>query len=472
MAERAGLRATPTCRPHRPSTSSPPPLTLRSRQRAHVSPPTRPPRVRTHPSTPPIHPPTAGSHPPSPLSAPRSLRPVAPPRSDEHRKATWRRGRDSNPRYGCPYTRFPSVLLRPLGHLSAHHEICFRGENLATSDTLRPTGTAGPPALHPETLSTAGDPGHFSRPARRAPAGAPPSPGSCAPLRERDHAQKGNLAERVGLRATPTCRPHRPSTSSPPPLTLRSRQRAHVSPPTRPPRVRTHPHTPPIHPPIVGSHPTLSARLPTATSFSPRPAAPSDRLLQLAERVGLRATPTCRPHRPSTSSPPPLTLRSRQRAHVSPPTRPPRVRTHPHTPPIHPPIVGSHPTLSARLPTATSFSPRPAAPSDRLIQLAERVGFEPTDPRGVNGFRDRPDRPLRHLSAPGRQVYPPPRHGATVRKRSRKAAWARAEVSSPNSTRPGVCRAPQQRTSQDASCRSARPRATARTNRPSRRCRR
>ena len=384
MAERAGLRATPACRPHRPSTSSPPPLTLRSRQRAHVSPPTRPPRVRTHPSTPPIHPPTAGSHPPSPLSAPRSLRPVAPPRSDEHRKATWRRGRDSNPRYGCPYTRFPSVLLRPLGHLSAHHEICFRGENLATSDTLRPTGTAGPPALHPETLSTAGDPGHFSRPARRAPAGAPPSPGSCAPLRERDHAQKGNLAERVGL----------------------------------------------------------------------------------------RATPTCRPHRPSTSSPPPLTLRSRQRAHVSPPTRPPRVRTHPHTPPIHPPTVGSHPTLSARLPTATSFSPRPAAPSDRLIQLAERVGFEPTDPRGVNGFRDRPDRPLRHLSAPGRQVYPPPRHGATVRKRSRKAAWARAEVSSPNSTRPGVCRAPQQRTSQDASCRSARPRATARTNRPSRRCRR
>ena len=30
----------------------------------------------------------------------------------------WRRGRDSNPRYGSPYTRFPSVLLKPLGHLS------------------------------------------------------------------------------------------------------------------------------------------------------------------------------------------------------------------------------------------------------------------------------------------------------------------------------------------------------------------
>jgi hypothetical protein len=30
----------------------------------------------------------------------------------------WRRGRDSNPRYGFPYTRFPSERLKPLGHLS------------------------------------------------------------------------------------------------------------------------------------------------------------------------------------------------------------------------------------------------------------------------------------------------------------------------------------------------------------------
>jgi site-specific DNA recombinase len=30
----------------------------------------------------------------------------------------WRRGRDSNPRYGCPYTRSPGVRLRPLGHPS------------------------------------------------------------------------------------------------------------------------------------------------------------------------------------------------------------------------------------------------------------------------------------------------------------------------------------------------------------------
>ena len=35
-----------------------------------------------------------------------------------------------------------------------------------------------------------------------------------------------------------------------------------------------------------------------------------------------------------------------------------------------------------------------------VYNLAERVGFEPTVARkGHNGFRDRPDRPLRHLSA-------------------------------------------------------------------------
>ena len=34
-------------------------------------------------------------------------------------------------------------------------------------------------------------------------------------------------------------------------------------------------------------------------------------------------------------------------------------------------------------------------------KLAERVGFEPTVPRRYNGFRDRPDRPLRHLSSIG-----------------------------------------------------------------------
>ena len=35
---------------------------------------------------------------------------------DQHIK--WRRERDSNPRYSCLHTRFPSVLFKPLRHLS------------------------------------------------------------------------------------------------------------------------------------------------------------------------------------------------------------------------------------------------------------------------------------------------------------------------------------------------------------------
>src|SRR5271154_2004174 len=34
-------------------------------------------------------------------------------------KKEWRRGWDLNPRLSFPNTRFPSVLLKPLGHLSA-----------------------------------------------------------------------------------------------------------------------------------------------------------------------------------------------------------------------------------------------------------------------------------------------------------------------------------------------------------------
>ena len=37
----------------------------------------------------------------------------------------WRRERDSNPRYSFPYTRFPGVLLQPLGHLSVFHTLCI-----------------------------------------------------------------------------------------------------------------------------------------------------------------------------------------------------------------------------------------------------------------------------------------------------------------------------------------------------------
>ena len=39
------------------------------------------------------------------------------------RFCTWRRGWDSNPRLSFPNTRFPSVLLKPLGHLSGKNRV-------------------------------------------------------------------------------------------------------------------------------------------------------------------------------------------------------------------------------------------------------------------------------------------------------------------------------------------------------------
>ena len=59
--------------------------------------------------------------PPLKTSGPRSARPKKKPplRATIPRKVSfWRREQDSNLRYDCSHTRFPSVRLQPLGHLS------------------------------------------------------------------------------------------------------------------------------------------------------------------------------------------------------------------------------------------------------------------------------------------------------------------------------------------------------------------
>ncbi len=53
--------------------------------------------------------------------------------------------------------------------------------------------------------------------------------------------------------------------------------------------------------------------------------------------------------------------------------------------------VGSHPLVfTEKLSQDTHCTP--------WLSFAEREGFEPTVRKAYNGFRDRPDRPLRHLS--------------------------------------------------------------------------
>ena len=39
------------------------------------------------------------------------------------RTVIWRRGRDSNPRYGCPYAAFRVRCFQPLSHLSAGRQV-------------------------------------------------------------------------------------------------------------------------------------------------------------------------------------------------------------------------------------------------------------------------------------------------------------------------------------------------------------
>src|SRR5437870_8965547 len=56
--------------------------------------------------------------------------------------SSWRREWDSNPRYGFPYTRFPSVRLQPLGHLS-------HGGSAAGSEFAE--AIAGASSIHPAT---------------------------------------------------------------------------------------------------------------------------------------------------------------------------------------------------------------------------------------------------------------------------------------------------------------------------------
>ena len=56
----------------------------------------------------------------------------------------WRRGWDSNPRYGCPYTAFPVPHLRPLGHPSASLSLLQVRSNWRRGEDLNPRGTCAP----------------------------------------------------------------------------------------------------------------------------------------------------------------------------------------------------------------------------------------------------------------------------------------------------------------------------------------
>src|SRR5687768_7823554 len=86
----------------------------------------------------------------------------------ESARLNWRREWDSNPRYGFPYTRFPSVLLQPLGHLSVFRiNGLWAAETAASMNCVRPLNLtqslAGSASAAPsERILSAsdGNPGH------------------------------------------------------------------------------------------------------------------------------------------------------------------------------------------------------------------------------------------------------------------------------------------------------------------------
>ena len=56
-------------------------------------------------------------------------------------------------------------------------------------------------------------------------------------------------------------------------------------------------------------------------------------------------------------------------------------------------------TQCVRICSACHVKMKKEAHKGLLLHFAEREGFEPTVRKAYNGFRDRPDRPLRHLSS-------------------------------------------------------------------------
>ncbi len=61
-------------------------------------------------------------------------------------RIAWRRGRDSNPRYGCPYAAFRVRCIRPLCHLSgAVRAMGFCSASRRASSTRAPASTRSRP---------------------------------------------------------------------------------------------------------------------------------------------------------------------------------------------------------------------------------------------------------------------------------------------------------------------------------------
>ena len=137
----------------------------------------------------------------------------------------WRREWDSNPRYGCPYTRFPSVRLQPLGHPSGAAPVMATpeafGKGWAVSRAQRDAKrcAADPGSFEPAAfwrsricgapLRAAPRPGHVPTPSRAC-ATPPPAAARRSPASSRSENPCPSRRRRSS-RSSPAsrCAPHR-----------------------------------------------------------------------------------------------------------------------------------------------------------------------------------------------------------------------------------------------------------------------
>jgi hypothetical protein len=111
------------------------------------------------------------------------------------RSNCWRRERDSNPRYGCPYTRFPSVRLQPLGHPSGTR-VCAHYSPGGEADNSRSRCRGGeklPSAAQPQPKASS------ATPAERSAFPADPQTMTRAPRQSRSTSPEATIGKRRGL---------------------------------------------------------------------------------------------------------------------------------------------------------------------------------------------------------------------------------------------------------------------------------
>jgi hypothetical protein len=133
---------------------------------------------------------------------------------------SWRRGRDSNPRYGCPYAAFRVRCFQPLSHLSdvPENDAFPRGVRSCNEAGAVKQGQAGPGVGRGDRRETDAKPMRFLAAVRRViggrkrrmgmPAVAAPQPATLVAYPDRAYLRATRAAQRGSSCACDQTREH------------------------------------------------------------------------------------------------------------------------------------------------------------------------------------------------------------------------------------------------------------------------